>query len=87
MITITGALIGVAVSFSGLALAVFGLVLRMGKLIGKLESGMIQNKEDIGNLWDHQRAQDNKISLTERAIERIDANIEWIKETLGGEKK
>lgn len=82
MITITGALVGVAVSFAGLALAVFGLVLRVGKLIGKLESGMLQNKADIGNLWAHQRAQDIKICTTERAIERIDANIEWIKDAI-----
>ena len=87
MITITGALIGVAISFTGLALAIFGLVLRIGKLIGKLESGMIQNSKDISNLWDHQRSQDGKISSTEKAIERIDANIEWIKEMLGGKKK
>ena len=62
MITITGALIGVAVSFAALALAVLGLVLRIGKLIGKLESGMVQNKQDISALWEHQRNQDNKIS-------------------------
>lgn len=82
MITITGALIGVAVSFSGLTLAVLGLVLRIGKLIGKLESGMLQNKQDIGTLWEHQRVQDTKISSTEKAIERIDTNISWIKNNL-----
>ena len=84
MITITGALIGVAVSFAGLALAVLGLVLRIGKLIGKLEAGMLQNGKDISNLWEHQRSQDAKISITERAIERIDTNIKWIKNALEG---
>jgi len=82
MITITGALIGVAVSFAALALAVLGLVLRIGKLIGKLESGMLQNSKDISTLWEHQRTQDGKISITEKAIERIDTNIKWIKTAL-----
>ena len=87
MINTTGALIGVAISFSALALAVLGLVLRIGKLIGRLETGMVQNSKDIGKLWDHQRGQDDEISCVGKAISKINTNIEWIKEALGGEKQ
>ena len=82
MINTTSALIGVAISFSALAFAVLGLVLRMGRLIGTLESGILQNSKDIGKLWEHQRGQDIQISSTGKAISEINTNIEWIKETL-----
>ena len=78
------ALIGTGITFGGLILSVLMLVLKVGRLVGTLQTEIAQNSKDISNLWNHQRSQDDKISLTQQAIARIDVNMRWIKNALEG---
>ena len=76
------ALIGVGIAFGGLILSVLILMLKVGGLVGTLQTEIAQNSKNISILWNHQRSQDDKISLTQQAIASIDSNIRWIKNAL-----
>ena len=73
----------ITIGFFGLCLTIGGGVIAFGRKQGKTDEKVQRHDKDIDGLWTHQRRQDGDISSIEKAIERIDTNIEWIKDNIG----
>lgn len=59
----TPELIGLGIAFAGLSLSSLGMVLKLGKLVGRLTQQVETLTKDVNALWKHQKIQDNRCDL------------------------
>ena len=62
--------ISAAIAFFGLAIAMFNLAHRQGRLLGKIEEQLDDHSEDIDSLWEANRDQTEEIK---DVVSKVDA--------------